>query len=156
MAETLAELLGINGVVLLFGELGAGKTTLARAVLRQFGYRGRVGSPSFDLVRRYRVDFGLVYHVDLYRLQDPAEVAALDLPWIDPTAAASDGTVLIGEWASALRDRYPQRFEVEIVAADPARPDLGRYYRLTARGDHAERALAEYRRRRFAADGRRP
>jgi len=69
---------GANGLlVTLAGELGAGKTTLARAMLRYWGVTGTVRSPTYTLVEPYQIDGRTILHFDLYRLGGPAELEAL-------------------------------------------------------------------------------
>jgi tRNA threonylcarbamoyladenosine biosynthesis protein TsaE len=65
--------------IYLKGELGAGKTTLARGLLRALGVTGPVRSPSYALLEPYSVAAGTVVHVDLYRIRDAAETEALGL-----------------------------------------------------------------------------
>jgi len=90
-------------VVTITGELGAGKTTLARAICAGYGVPVDVTSPTFNLVHEYPGARSRVYHVDLYRLRSPAELT--NLGWEEMLAA--DALVLI-EWPERAGDRIPR------------------------------------------------
>ncbi len=73
-------------VVHLHGDLGAGKSTLARALLRALGVQGAIRSPTYTLVERYPlVDGGEAWHLDLYRIGDAGELEFLGLDGAEPT-----------------------------------------------------------------------
>ncbi len=78
-------------MILLQGELGTGKSTLARSMLRALGHEGIVPSPSYTLVEPYRIGDRTIYHVDLYRIANASELEFLG--WSD----LRDGLLLI-EW----------------------------------------------------------
>lgn len=90
--ERLGQELAPGAVVLLSGDLGAGKTTLARAIIRGLGAGDAVSSPTYALVHHYHGARGDIYHVDAYRLRHPDEAA--DLDW--DTLGSADA--LLVEW----------------------------------------------------------
>jgi tRNA threonylcarbamoyladenosine biosynthesis protein TsaE len=74
LGRRLAECSPRGSLILLHGELAAGKTTLARGYIRARGHRGAVTSPTFTLVESYDLDAGTVHHFDLYRIAAPEEL----------------------------------------------------------------------------------
>jgi len=112
LGQRLARELPPRGVVLLIGNLGAGKTTLAKGIVSGLGAAAadEVSSPTFTLIHEYGE--GRVYHVDLYRLEEPREVATLGLEEI----FERDGLVLI-EWGERFPRLLPaERTEIRIRA----------------------------------------
>jgi tRNA threonylcarbamoyladenosine biosynthesis protein TsaE len=94
----LSNVLRCGDVIALSGELGAGKTTLARAILQALGHRGEVPSPTYTLVQTYPDLAVPIAHADLYRLQQPQEAEALGLDdWLQ------DGALLV-EWPERMGD----------------------------------------------------
>jgi tRNA threonylcarbamoyladenosine biosynthesis protein TsaE len=112
LAKKLAESFGGREVVLLIGELGAGKTVFAKGIAAGLGLEDvhQVCSPSFTLVNIYQAKFP-IYHIDLYRLGKESEIE--DLGWEDYL----DRGVIIVEWAEKLLvDMESIRVTIEIEA----------------------------------------
>ena len=102
--KELARLLPANGIIFLHGGLGAGKTTLARGILRGLGHEGPVKSPTYTLLEPYEVCNGIaVLHFDFYRLVDSSE---LDFIGIDELLDGP-GLKLI-EWPEQGAERIPE------------------------------------------------
>ena len=94
LGARIAAVLRAGDVVALSGGLGAGKTTLARAIIAALGYQGEVPSPSFAIIEPYDpplLRLALV-HADFFRLADPAELAELGLDHY------REGAALLAEW----------------------------------------------------------
>lgn len=73
LGEKIAKLLHPGLIIFLSGDLGAGKTTLTRGMLRAMGYQGKVKSPTYNLVEIYKFSRLYLYHFDFYRFDDPME-----------------------------------------------------------------------------------
>ncbi len=118
LGRTLARELPARCLVLLIGNLGAGKTTLAKGIVEGLGAATSddVSSPTYTLIHEY----GRVYHIDLYRLDTAAEVASLGLDEIFD----KDAVVLI-EWGERFPELMPQdRIEVRLRAIDGDRREV--------------------------------
>ncbi|HWH25806.1 MAG TPA: tRNA (adenosine(37)-N6)-threonylcarbamoyltransferase complex ATPase subunit type 1 TsaE [Pseudolysinimonas sp.] len=97
LGARLAPLLRAGDLVLLDGELGAGKTTLTRGLGAALGARGAITSPTFVLAREHPTASGVpLVHVDAYRLSTAREVEDLDLDW--------QGAIVVVEWGSGKLD----------------------------------------------------
>jgi tRNA threonylcarbamoyladenosine biosynthesis protein TsaE len=113
VARELAGTLSAGDVVLLYGDLGAGKTAFVRGLAEGLGVsRDEVSSPTFTLMQEYRGGRLPLFHVDLYRLDDPREIDDLGLDEI------AERGVLAIEWAEKLRSRYHRAIAVEIEHGD--------------------------------------
>jgi tRNA threonylcarbamoyladenosine biosynthesis protein TsaE len=100
LAQVLAARSG--AVVYLYGDLGAGKTTLARGLLHALGVDGAVRSPTYTLIEPYSVDGRSIVHMDLYRLADPEECWGLGLDAWPP-----DRSLWLVEWPERAAGLLP-------------------------------------------------
>jgi len=112
LGAAIARRLKTGDAVLLEGELGSGKTTLARAILRALGVAEYVPSPSFTLVQAYETPGLTVRHFDLYRVSAANELNELGLD-----DALAEGAVLI-EWPERAREQMPTNaLEIQLTAS---------------------------------------
>ena len=134
LGARLAAVLQPGCVIYLHGELGAGKTTLARGLLRGLDHRGTVKSPTYTLVEPYQIGQWRLFHWDLYRLADPEELEFLGLR-----------DQLDGE--AVLLIERPERGQGELPAADVEitldYAGAGRACRLEARSGIGTTLLAQ-------------
>jgi tRNA threonylcarbamoyladenosine biosynthesis protein TsaE len=133
LGAALAPNLAPGLVVTLRGELGAGKTTLVRGLLRALGHAGRVKSPTYALVEVYEVSRLSLYHFDFYRFHDPSE-------WIDAgfRDVFNGRNICLIEWPERAGGQLPPAdLEILLEAKEP-----GRLATLTALSPRGERLLA--------------
>ncbi len=126
--DMLSSLLVPGDIIYLTGELGSGKTTLTRGILRGLNYSGLVTSPTFALMNIYDADI-TVNHFDLYRLDDKE---IFDTGWEDFIGKRG---VSIVEWAEKCFNILPQEalyIEIKLIDDDY---DLGRMLLISARGE---------------------
>lgn len=116
LGQALAAARPTVAVVYLHGELGAGKSTLARALLRALGVTGAIRSPTYTLVERYPLHGGdEALHLDLYRIGDVGELEFLGLD-------ATDAALWLVEWPERGRAGLPKAdLQIDLDIAGPGR-----------------------------------
>jgi tRNA threonylcarbamoyladenosine biosynthesis protein TsaE len=116
LGARLAHTRPAQAVVHLHGDLGAGKSTLARALLRALGVQGAIRSPTYTLVERYALaDGGEAWHLDLYRIADPGELEFLGLD-------GAEVRLWLVEWPERGRGGLPAPdLTVELAMRGPGR-----------------------------------
>lgn len=99
-------------VVCLYGDLGAGKTTLVQGIAKGLGIKKRIISPTFVLIRRYQIpDTRYLYHIDLYRLQSIQEAKNIGIEEL----LAEPTNILLIEWPEKIESALPQkRWEIRL------------------------------------------
>ncbi len=132
LGSRLAHVIEPGLYVALSGNLGSGKTTLARGILRGLGYQGKVKSPTYTLVELYNLSKLDLYHFDLYRFKDPRE-------WLD--AGFRDHfesrNVCLVEWPERVRDLLP---DPDLRISLSGEGD-GRRIRIAAETENGKRCL---------------
>ena len=104
VGQRLAQKIKNGGIVCLFGDLGAGKTTLVQGIARGLGIKQRITSPTFIIMRQY----GKLFHLDLYRLDDIKNLGIEDI-WQDPS------NILLIEWPEKIVHLLPKnRLEIKM------------------------------------------
>lgn len=133
LARRLGRALGPGAVVCLVGPLGAGKTCFTQGLAEGLGVAGGVRSPTFALVHRYRGRIP-VFHLDLYRLEGPADVETIDPDaYLNRRAGSPGGGVAVVEWADRAAGAMPDDAIWVTIRPDPE-VATRRHLRLEARG----------------------
>lgn len=137
-AAALAPLVRPCDIILLNGDLGAGKTQFSQGFANALGVKQQVTSPTFTILLEYRDGRLPLYHFDLYRLEDDEELE--DIGYFDVLEA--DGVSLV-EWADKFPDSLPEDYlELRIIIA----PDETRILAATSEGPRSEELLADWER----------
>ena len=118
IAQQILAFAGAERIFLFYGEMGAGKTTLIKALCQELGVVGQTSSPTFSIVNEYEGARGRIYHFDFYRLKNQTE--ALDMGYEEYFYS---GDYCFIEWPEKIPDLLPLNYtEVHIVAnADGSR-----------------------------------
>ena len=138
IGERIGPMLRAGDVVLLSGELGAGKTVLAQGIAKGLGVADPVKSSSFVIMNEYDGTSLRLYHADLYRLEDPAQVAELAL---DELASAG---VLVVEWPEQAGGDLPAEHLLVRLSYDGAK---GRRHVVESVGERYAAMVQRLRRR---------
>ena len=137
LAQRIARRLHGGGVLWLRGDLGAGKTTFASALLQTLGVGERIKSPTYSLIESYALPDGATgWHLDLYRIADAAELDYLGLD-----ALADDSALVLVEWPERGAGALPPA-DLEIALAHVG---AGRSAEITARSPRGHDWLAALR-----------
>lgn len=113
-ARWVLKAVGHRRVLLLDGQMGAGKTTLIQAICRQLGVDGGMSSPTFSIINEYGSAAGGIFHVDLYRCQSEQEVIRAGVE-----ECIYSGNFCFVEWPSKAPDLFPDdAVSVQVVQLD--------------------------------------
>jgi tRNA threonylcarbamoyladenosine biosynthesis protein TsaE len=123
---------GDGAVIYLHGDLGAGKTSFARAFLQSLGVGERVKSPTYSLVESYQLGTRTAWHLDLYRIADPGE-----LEWLGLDALSDPEALVLVEWPERGTGALP----TPDLQIDLAYAGAGREAQVMPRSPRGERLL---------------
>lgn len=104
LGEKLGKTCQGGEVILLLGDLGAGKTCFTQGIAKGLGVKGKVNSPTFNLMKVYQIKNGVLCHIDAYRLNSGQDLVSIGL---DDYLGKKDAVVVI-EWAERVKDIWPK------------------------------------------------
>lgn len=144
LGASLAKTAKAHDLLLLNGDLGAGKTTMTQGLGRELGIKRPVKSPTFTIVREYREGKMPLFHMDFYRLEND------DLSSIDLNSYLAEPGLVVIEWPQLIMGDLPDEYlQLTIKRVDDSWNSTKRVVEFTAKGERnqewLEDALAEYR-----------
>ena len=129
LGRIIAQTAEAHDLLLLNGDLGAGKTTLTQGIGRALGIKRPVKSPTFTIVREYPEARLPLYHMDFYRLEDD------DLSSIDLNAYLAEPGIVVIEWPEIVQEQLPETFlEITIKRVDDSWDSTKRIVEFDAKG----------------------
>ncbi len=134
LGKNLASLLKKGDLVVLSGELGAGKTKFTEGFLKFFNLEDEISSPTFNIVNEYKKDDISIYHFDVYRLEDVAEFYE-----IGGDEYFENGICLI-EWGELIKDALPKSF-ISIDITKLENDENKRLFRFISQGERYDKVL---------------
>ena len=136
MAKKIAQFLKPQDIILLDGDLGAGKTTFTKGLALGLGIKKNVKSPTFTIVRKYHEGRLPLYHMDVYRLED----ASADDIGLDEYFNG-DGVSVV-EWSQFIDDELPNEYLIIHIIKDEQNDDQRKIV-IEAKGERYQELLAE-------------
>jgi tRNA threonylcarbamoyladenosine biosynthesis protein TsaE len=98
--------------VCLYGDLGSGKTTFTQGLAKGLGVENRIISPTFVVIKNYRLGDGIFYHIDLYRIGEGENIKELGFQEI----MDDDQSIIVIEWAEKLKNNLPEkRIDIKFI-----------------------------------------
>ena len=129
LGAVIAQTAQAHDLLLLNGDLGAGKTTLTQGIGRELGIKRPVKSPTFTIVREYPEASLPLYHMDFYRLEED------DLSSIDLNAYLAEPGIVVIEWPEIVQEQLPETFlEITIKRVDDSWDSTKRIVEFDAKG----------------------
>lgn len=133
LGQALGKTAQPNDLLLLNGDLGAGKTTMTQGLARALGIRRPAKSPTFTIVREYREGRIPLFHMDMYRLEND------DLASIDLTEYLNDDGVVVIEWPQIIKNDLPENYlQLTLKRVDDSWDSTKRQVEVTMKGPRAE------------------
>lgn len=138
LGASLAKTAQAHDLLLLNGDLGAGKTTMTQGLGRELGIRRPVKSPTFTIVREYREGKMPLFHMDFYRLEND------DLSSIDLNSYLAEPGMVVIEWPQLIMDDLPDDYlQLTIKRVDDSWNSTKREIEFIAKGERNEKWLAD-------------